>query len=552
MENRIGNILIVDDNLDNLNVLGGMLAERDYKIRRAINGAIALRTIEANPPDLILLDIILPDITGYEICSQLKQNPQTSPIPIIFISALNDTQDKVKAFDVGGVDYICKPFEMAEVCARIQSQLEIQFAKTEIEQLNISLEQRVKERTAELTAAKTTLEQQIAERLWAEQALRHSESKFRAMIENASDLIVVLDHQCLVHYVSPSVFRSLGYVSTDLMGQPLMHWLHPQDREKAIQLFSRLFEKPGMAAFPVDLRWQHQEGHWCIFESIAQKFTDAMGFSGIVVNARDITERLRVEAMQCALAQEKELSELKLRFFSMTSHEFRTPLSVILMAAQILENSELNGEDPKRSRNIQRIQSSAQYLKQMLSDILDIARLEAQQMEFSPRLMCLKTVCDRILETQQTMLNGIPRINYIYHGEATEVNLDPQLLHSILNNLVANAIKYSGPDQSIQCQVTLTPEQVTLTISDQGIGIPPTSQDQLFEAFHRGDNVGQIEGSGLGLAIVKKCVDLHGGQITFDSIENKGTTFRVQLPIQRSIHEPVGNTLVTEGLKGDL
>lgn len=545
MNNSTANILIVDDNVDNLNVLAGMLAEQNYKVRRAINGAIALRAIQASQPDLILLDIVLPDMTGYEICEQLKKHLLTQDIPVIFISSLNDTEDKVKAFAVGGVDYVCKPFEMAEVCARIQSQLQIQFAKAEIAKLNADLEQRVSRRTAELTTTKVNLEQQVQERLRAEEALRHSESRFRAMIENTSDLILLLDPQGFIHYASPSVERNLGYISADLSGQSVTQWLHPQDQNQATLLFSEIFGSQGASPLPVELRWKHSDGHWCVFETIAQPFSDATGFAGIVVNARDLTERLRVEAMQCALAQEKELSDLKLRFFSMASHEFRTPLSVILMAAQILENSGPEGLETKQRRNIERIHTSAQYLKKMLSDVLDIARLEAQQMEFKPRSICLRTVCDRILDTQQATHNGESRIHFTYAGPATDITLDADLIQSIFTNLLANAIKYSAPELPVQMVVSLESKQIVFTITDRGIGIPESSREHLFEAFHRGDNVGQIEGSGLGLAIVKKCVDLHRGDIDCES-DQDGTTFIVRLPLHLSPQQidPVMNSTV--------
>ena len=453
MKNSTANILIVDDNVDNLNVLAGMLAEQNYKVRRAINGSIALRAIKASIPDLILLDIVLPDMTGYDICTQLKQHPSTQDIPVIFISSLNDTEDKVKAFAVGGVDYVSKPFEMAEVCARIRNQLEIQFAKAEIESLNAELEQRVQERTAELTAVTVTLEKQIQERQKAEQALRHSESRFRAMIENASDLILLLDPQGIVHYSSPSVERNLGYLPTDLQGQSLVHLLHPQDQSSITQLLAEVLATPSKVAVPLEIRWQHQAGHWCTLEAMAQQFSDTTGFSGIVVNARDITERQKMEAMQRALEQEQELSELKLRFFSMASHEFRTPLSVILMAAQILGSSESQSLDSKHQRNIERIHTSAQYLKKMLADILDIARLEAQKREFNPRPVCVKTMCDRILDTQQTSHGGISRIRCAYTGLSAEIALDPDLFQSILNNLLANALKYSAPEKLVQVKV---------------------------------------------------------------------------------------------------
>ncbi|MGB8702987.1 MAG: EAL domain-containing protein [Thermosynechococcaceae cyanobacterium] len=169
----MANIVIVDDNLSNLALLTSILAEQDYKVRRAISGAVALRAIQTAQPDLILLDINLPDMTGYEVCAQLKQDPSTRDIPIIFISALNETLDKVKAFTVGGVDYISKPFEMAEVLARIENQLSLQRAKAEIQQLNGVLEERVCQRTLQLEKANCSLEQEIAEREAAQQQLLH-------------------------------------------------------------------------------------------------------------------------------------------------------------------------------------------------------------------------------------------------------------------------------------------------------------------------------------------------------------------------------------------
>jgi diguanylate cyclase (GGDEF)-like protein len=140
---KVANIVVVDDNPNNLELLSGILSEQNYKVRKAINAALAIRAIQAAPPDLILLDINLPDMTGYEVCTILKGDPKTCGIPIIFVSALNDAIDKVKAFAVGGVDYISKPFEMSEVIARVANQLTAQATKTDIQRLNAELEQRV-------------------------------------------------------------------------------------------------------------------------------------------------------------------------------------------------------------------------------------------------------------------------------------------------------------------------------------------------------------------------------------------------------------------------
>ena len=150
-------ILIVDDNIDNLNLLSDMLPPESYQVRRAISGTLALEAMQTFQPDLILLDITMPDLNGYEVCQRLKADEETANIPIIFISALNDSLDKVKAFSTGAVDYISKPFAISEVLARVKNHLSLQAAKAEVVRLNQRLEQRVEERTAELQLAQEKL-----------------------------------------------------------------------------------------------------------------------------------------------------------------------------------------------------------------------------------------------------------------------------------------------------------------------------------------------------------------------------------------------------------
>lgn len=167
-----GNILIVDDTPENLHLLSSALTEQGYEVRGVINGEMALRVAHSAPPDLILLDIKMPEISGYEVCRQLKAVEQTREIPVIFLSILDETWDKVQAFAVGGADYITKPFEIEEVLARIGNQLSLQMAKAEIRQLNAELEQRVQQRTAQLEAANQVLTREIAQRQQAEALLQ--------------------------------------------------------------------------------------------------------------------------------------------------------------------------------------------------------------------------------------------------------------------------------------------------------------------------------------------------------------------------------------------
>lgn len=168
-----GRILIVDDRIENLELLSSILIKAGYEVRRAINGSTALMGVQSASPDMILLDINMPDMNGYEVCRQLKQDPVHKEIPVIFISALDDGLDKAKAFSAGGVDYISKPFEMMEVLSRIENHLQIRAARLKLKHLNAELEQRVAERTAELTAAKQALEQENTERQTAQAMLEH-------------------------------------------------------------------------------------------------------------------------------------------------------------------------------------------------------------------------------------------------------------------------------------------------------------------------------------------------------------------------------------------
>ncbi len=158
------NILIVDDTPANLRVLSEMLTKHGYAVRAIKRGQIALEAIEKFPPDLILLDIMMPELDGYEVCQKLKENPEISEIPVIFLSSLNETIDKVKAFKVGGVDYIGKPFHLQEVLIRVKNQLALYSAKSQIQSLNQELEKRVQERTSQLEATNAELKKEIARR----------------------------------------------------------------------------------------------------------------------------------------------------------------------------------------------------------------------------------------------------------------------------------------------------------------------------------------------------------------------------------------------------
>ncbi|MGF1490289.1 MAG: EAL domain-containing protein [Prochloraceae cyanobacterium] len=181
-------ILIVDDKLENLRLLSTILTEKGYRVRKALNGEIALKTIQAAPPDIILLDIKMPGMDGYEVCQRLKLDANTYEIPVIFLSANNASIDRVKAFKVGGIDYISKPIESEEVLVRIQNQLDIQSAKAKVRQLNEELEQRVIERTAQLKSANQELEKEIIKRQKIQQELEQTNEELKKEINQREQI----------------------------------------------------------------------------------------------------------------------------------------------------------------------------------------------------------------------------------------------------------------------------------------------------------------------------------------------------------------------------
>ncbi len=376
-----------------------------------------------------------------------------------------------------------------------------------------------------------SVQRDITERKRTEQALRRSDERFRRVVENALDIITIIDTAGIIYYESPSVEKVLGYQPTELIAKNFFDYINPDDLKKASQGIVNVLH--GFSeVVPIEFRCRHQNGSWRVLEAVSQKFIDDAPEPRIVINSRDITERKRLEEVRLALGKERELSAIKTRFFSMASHEFRTPLSTVLAAAQLLETSPNVWQDSaKRSRNLQRIQDSVKNMVQLLDDILTINRAETGKLEFNPKPMDLGRFCRQFVEEMQ--LSAGTNHTLIFNFQRSPVNayLDKKLLRSILANLLSNAIKYSPQGGEVNITLTVNSNNATIEICDRGIGIPPEDLPQLFEPFHRGTNVRRLPGTGLGLVVVKKCIDMHGGNITLNSQTNKGTTVTVTLPL---------------------
>ena len=252
----------------------------------------------------------------------------------------------------------------------------------------------------------------------------------------------------------------------------------------------------------------------------------------VLVHTLDLTERKQAEqALKTALEREKELSDMKSRFISTVSHEFRTPLAIIQSSAEMLHTySEKLSDDDKRTR-FERIEDAVRRATYLLDNVLTISRSEAGQMRYNPVEIDVAALCEAVVSDVAPGYPGIS-ISVAVTGSCTKVWADEQILRMIVANLISNAAKYSSPpDAAVTLTLECTDSDLVLTVRDEGIGIPASDQPRIFDTFYRGSNVHRRPGTGLGLSIARQGIEQHGGSITFTSEEGHGSTFTVRLPL---------------------
>lgn len=419
----------------------------------------------------------------------------------------------------------------------------------------------------------------------------HSDASLRlqTIIETAIDGIITIDEKGIIETVNPAAAKLFGYLPEELIGKNiriLMPSPYRQQHDDYIERYkatgeARIIgigrEVPGMrkdgTIFPMRLAVSEvflenkrvftgichdlsdvkkaEEKIRKLNEELEEKVIERTEELASVVNKLlntnkklqyEVQERKSAETalresareIQKALEKEKELSELKSRFVSMASHEFRTPLSTILSSISLLSRYTEGSQQEKRDKHIQRIKSAVRNLTGILNDFLSLSKLEEGRIENQPFEFELQELCPEVIDEIQGLLkDGQEIIHEGIHTPMT-VNWDKRLVKNILFNLLSNASKYSDEGKKIFLKERLEGDYLLIDITDQGIGIPEADQVYLFTRFFRAANAMNIQGTGLGLNIVKRYIDLVGGSITFDSQLNVGTTFTVCLPLNQN------------------
>jgi signal transduction histidine kinase len=263
----------------------------------------------------------------------------------------------------------------------------------------------------------------------------------------------------------------------------------------------------------------------------------------VILRMRHAAEQLRragtelehaVESLRVEQAKQKELSDLKSKFVSMVSHQFRTPLSVIMSSTEMLEAYGDRWSDEKKQEHLGRLRYEALEMTRMLDAILTIGSQERGLLKFEPRPLEIDPFCGDVLAAVGDATGQRNRVVYHGTGRKDPVLADPTLLRHMLENLLTNALKYSAQDTDVELSVARDDHELRFEVNDHGIGIDRDDLRHLFETFYRGRNVGSVSGTGLGLSIVRGAVELHGGQVAVRSQPDVGTTFMISIPCVRS------------------
>lgn len=383
--------------------------------------------------------------------------------------------------------------------------------------------------------------QDITERRAAEQTLRASESRFRALVQHAHELTIIRDLDGTIRYMSPAAERIFGYTAEELSGRNRLELIHPEDAARIADAVASIQRTPGVHA-PISYRVRHRDGTWRTLEGTATNLLHEPSVRGILVNARDVTERAEAERERDATLERERRArreaEEALRsrdeFLAIAAHELKTPITVMKGNAELLARQLARPTpDPLRlARLSERVTGQIERLEYLIGDLLDLSRLRRGQLPLRPRLCDLVALSVEVLARITATLPDPGPTLVLAAPAAALLRADTERLEQVLLNLVGNAIKYSPDGGEIRIGIVTAARTVCLTVRDRGIGIPLEEQATIFEPFTRTSLAATVaSGIGIGLYITAQIVAGHGGTIAVESIPGRGSCFAVTLPV---------------------
>ena len=518
-------VLVVDDNPSDLKIINACLKESGYRTAVATRGKIALERVKRIHPDLILLDVIMPDIQGFDVCRHLKEHPSTRDIPIIFMTALASVEDKIHGFRAGAVDYITKPIFYEELLARVRIHLYIQQLTKNLQEHAAELE-RV---NAQVLTANNEI-QGLNRRLNAENIrisgdLQESQQRYLTLAGEISDGYVVLEDGIVV-FANQAFCQMHGCLLEEVLHKEFISSVIPEDRDRVRELSAHI-EQAAYDEKVCEYRGLTHNDHEIVIE-MKMKHTRYDGKMVIIGICRDITERLAIEKK---MRQEERMAAIG-RLTTSLSHEIRNPLAAIKMNLQVLQKFHRFEGDDQRCMELSL--GEVMRLEHILADLLDFAR--PPHLHISPcalhdiLIACLELFHAKCEEKQVTVIQD-------FDQHVPEIKADKEKLSQVVLNLLLNALEISQPQQTIWVSTHYRPDgekpAIALRIEDEGPGIPEKHKERIFQPFFSTKE----KGTGIGLTNVKHIVEAHKGWVEASHREPRGTVFQVWLPVEEGVME---------------
>jgi len=387
-----------------------------------------------------------------------------------------------------------------------------------------------------------------------------------AIIETAIDGIITIDMHGQVESINPAACKVFGYAEEEVIGKNVSMlmpepdksnhdgYLEHHQRTGEKRIIGKGREVRGLrkdgTTFPFrlavsEVQYENRIIYTGFIHDLSKEKEAEEHLRRYAAELEDIVEeRTRTlkdmlttvseakDDVSLSLEKEKELNQMKSRFVSMASHEFRTPLSSVQLSAVLIEKYLHLSDNAQILKHLNKIKAAVASLNSILNDFLSLEKLEAGIVSADNKCFDIVQFAEEITEELQLIAKSNQHIIYQHTGSESQVYLDPNLLRNCLMNLISNAIKYSGEDTFIEFWTEVNEQHYLLTVKDNGIGIPLADQQTLFQPFFRANNTGQIPGTGLGLNIVKRYVGLMNGEILFESKENEGAKFTLSFDRQ--------------------
>jgi PAS domain S-box-containing protein len=503
-------IVNVEDYANSREATSALLRYEGFAVFEAATGGEALQLVKDVKPQLVLLDVKLPDISGHDVCRRLKADYATASIPVLQISASYVTgQDRVRGLESGADAYLVKPVEPEEMIATIKALL------------------RMRE---------------------AEQAHRESEERYQLLFEGSSLPTWIYDLETLEFLaVNQAAVAQYGYSREEFSAMTIRDMQPVEDVPVLDEFISRIPE-----AVPNAAEWRHKKKDGTIIHvEVIWHEVIYRGRRAALVLANDITDRKRSEAEQERLLDKEQrgrekaeaASRAKDEFLAIVSHELRAPLNAMLGWAHILKSTRV--DEATMSHAIDIIERSARTQSRLIEDLLDTARIVRGQLRLDIKPVDLTSVIEAAVEVLQPAAEAKAiDIQLALNVGREVITGDADRLQQIVWNLLSNAIKFTPSGGRVAVRLQRADPHVRLTVSDTGKGISPEYLPLIFDRFHQVDNSStrRTTGLGLGLSLVRQLVELHGGTVYAESSgEAKGATFTVNLPLRAVLPQ------VTEG-----